>query len=210
MDTSTEPSAGVSADASADGRWVSYAELAAIRGIDHHSARRLTARQRWRRQKDNHGVVRVLVPFEHLKPERRARDASADTSADTSADAPAVMPADMSADISTVIKPLEGAITTLREQLAVANARAEHAEARAAGAEQVGASERIRADLLRDRLEALQSELRQAQDTAESRARDAEQAARIALGTVEALRQAEEVRKGRGRLRRAWDGWRGR
>jgi hypothetical protein len=31
-----------SADQSADGRWLSYGELADLRGIDHHSARRLT------------------------------------------------------------------------------------------------------------------------------------------------------------------------
>jgi hypothetical protein len=31
-----------------------------------------------------------------------------------------------------------------------------------------------------------------------------------ALDAAEALRQAEVARKARGRLRRAWDGWRGR
>jgi hypothetical protein len=35
-------------------------------------------------------------------------------------------------------------------------------------------------------------------------------AARKAEEQAEALRQAEEARKARGRLRRAWDGWRGR
>jgi hypothetical protein len=160
MDTSAEPSA----DTSADGRWVSYAELAAIRGIDHHSARRLTARQRWRRQKDNHGVVRVLVPSEHLRPERRARDMSADTPAGMSTDASVVASADVSADISAAIKSLEGALTTLREQLTVSNARAEQAEVRAAQAEQMVVQERGRADALRDRLE---TELQRAQKDTE-------------------------------------------
>lgn len=45
---------------------------------------------------------------------------------------------------------------------------------------------------------------------AETRLRDAEQAARIATDALNAARRAEEARKGRGALRRAWDGWRGR
>jgi hypothetical protein len=47
---------------SADGTWLTYAELAALRGIDRQSAARLTFRRHWRRQKDNRGTVRVFVP----------------------------------------------------------------------------------------------------------------------------------------------------
>ena len=50
------------ADDAADGQWMSYGELAAIRGIDRTSALKLALRHHWRKQRDNRGVVRVLVP----------------------------------------------------------------------------------------------------------------------------------------------------
>src|SRR5215472_2858599 len=47
-------------------RWVTFRELAEMRGISQHSAARLVRRHRWRRQADNQGRVRVLVPAEAL------------------------------------------------------------------------------------------------------------------------------------------------
>jgi hypothetical protein len=44
-------------------RWMSYAELAADRGISKASAGRLVRRRKWRRQTDNQGNVRILVPM---------------------------------------------------------------------------------------------------------------------------------------------------
>jgi hypothetical protein len=66
----------------------------------------------------------------------------------------------------------------------------------------------LRSQLVRgdQREDALRAELEQVR----THARDAEQAARIATDALKAQRQAEEARKGRGRFRRAWDGWRGR
>jgi hypothetical protein len=53
------------ADAMLDSaRWMTFAELAAARGISQASASRLVRRRRWRRQIDNQGRVRVLVPSE--------------------------------------------------------------------------------------------------------------------------------------------------
>jgi hypothetical protein len=80
---------------------------------------------------------------------------------DTSAAVPADTPAVMAADISVVVKSLEAAIATLREQLEHANGRAQQAEKqvataenranraenRASGAEEGALSERNRADL---------------------------------------------------------------
>ena len=68
-------------------------------------------------------------------------------------------------------------------------AYAREAEDRAKRAEAAIVAERIRADALQSRLE---SELRRAQEAAEL------------------LRQAEIQRRARGRLRRAWEAWRGR
>jgi hypothetical protein len=44
-------------------RRMTYAELAAVRGISALSAERLVRRRRWPRQTGNDGVVRVLVPL---------------------------------------------------------------------------------------------------------------------------------------------------
>jgi hypothetical protein len=73
-----------------------------------------------------------------------------------------------------VVQPLQDAIAVLEAQLTEANTRATRAESEVS-------SERVRTDILRDRLEAT-----------EARARDAEQAARIATDALKALRQAGE------------------
>jgi|SRR5580704_11401740 hypothetical protein len=54
-------------------RRLSYAELAAVRGISRASAERLVRRRRWPRQLANDGVVRVLVPLSEAVPERAGR-----------------------------------------------------------------------------------------------------------------------------------------
>jgi hypothetical protein len=175
------------ADTSSDGRWLTYDELAALRGIDRTSARRLTTRLKWPRRPGNDGTVRILVPVRHLRPPRRTADTPASTAADI-ATAPAVMPAvtnQTPADLSAVIVPLKTAIDVLREQLAAANAGAGQAL--------------VLADQLTGQLA-----------DAEARARDATEAARIATDALNVARRAEEARKARGRLRRTWDGWRGR
>jgi hypothetical protein len=49
-------------DGHSDSRWLTYGELAELRGISSASARRLVQRNHWRRQRDNRGTVRILVP----------------------------------------------------------------------------------------------------------------------------------------------------
>ena len=73
MDQSSEQSADRSMDQD-DGRWLTYPELAAARGIDKPSAIRLATRKKWRRQRDNRRVVRVLVPPEWLAPRYQSMD----------------------------------------------------------------------------------------------------------------------------------------
>ena len=51
------------ADDAADGRWMTYAELGATRGITKEFALKLALRRKWRKQDDNHGHVRVYVPL---------------------------------------------------------------------------------------------------------------------------------------------------
>ena len=73
MDQSIEQSADRSMDQD-DGRWLTYPELAAVRGIDKPSAIRLATRKKWRRQRDNRRVVRVLVPPEWLSRRYQSMD----------------------------------------------------------------------------------------------------------------------------------------
>jgi hypothetical protein len=94
---------------------------------------------------------------------------------------------------------LESAVAGLRERAAGAEQRADRAE--------VARNEaNSRAEALRELLEATQLELVE-QRALTDRADDARQQAE--QGANE-LRQADEARKARGRLRRTWDGWRGR
>src|ERR1700744_52422 len=86
-----DQSGDMSADASGDGRWLTYDELAKVRGISRASAERLVLRNRWRRQRDNQRTVRILVPLDRL---------SADTSGVMSADKSDDASDDMSPDVS--------------------------------------------------------------------------------------------------------------
>ena len=54
-------------DEGADSRWVSYDELASIRGIDKASAFRMAHRRRWPKLKGNDGTVRLAVPVSVLQ-----------------------------------------------------------------------------------------------------------------------------------------------
>src|ERR1700744_479834 len=51
------------ADSAADGRWLTFAELSQLRGISKTAAMKLVSRHGWRRQKNNKGQVRALVPL---------------------------------------------------------------------------------------------------------------------------------------------------
>lgn len=65
QDTGTDPGEAAGNDAGTS-RWVSYDELAKVRGIERIGAVRLVQRKRWRRQKGNDGHARVLVPLDEL------------------------------------------------------------------------------------------------------------------------------------------------
>jgi hypothetical protein len=231
-------------DASDDGKWLTYQQLAEIRRISKPSAIRLVMRHRWRRQRDNERVVRVLVPPGMLEPDRAPHDAPHDASDDTADDAPDDATGHRKL-LAGALAALEDAVAGLREQLANANRRASVAEARAEqdatlianleadlrtkdaeagalrerleGAEAVLTTERQRAEAsitdLEADLRAKDAEIaeqRSAADQTRTEAQQVQEAARLAREQAETLRQAEEARKGRGRFRRAWDGWRGR
>ena len=166
---SVDPSGDSTADTSADGRWLTYAELAKLRGIDLGSAKRLALRNHWRRQKGNSGrAVKVLVP-----PEALGDGLTADASVDATTD----VTTDRSADISRLVSALEAAIASLTERAQAAEAGRGRAEAQATE--------------LRGEIEVLQAQLAGHQDALRrAETLEAADAARRAQGRWARLRAA--------------------
>jgi hypothetical protein len=73
----------------AGARRMTYAELAAVRGISRASAKRLAQRHRRGRQVGNDGVVRVTVPLSALVHTTKTQDVAGDVIGDV---APSVIP----------------------------------------------------------------------------------------------------------------------
>jgi hypothetical protein len=168
-------------------RWVTLRELAELRGISQHSAARLVRRHRWRRQADNQGRVRALVPAEAL---------------DRPTDKPGAMPANTPRAglglFGELVAALEPVTALLREQIEQANRRADMAEGRAERAED-------QATKLRERLDAAEAQARNAEKAADQ----ARQHVREAEDAIAELRQADEAWKAKGRwqrIRMAWQG----
>jgi hypothetical protein len=124
-------------------RRMTYAELAAVRGISPASAKRLAQRHRWGRQVGNDGITRVTVPLAFLEKALvfKERDVTPDTKtvSPMTGMTEAMMPPGVAADITDDIAPVTAALTqaveTLREQLTTANQWAEAERARADRAE---------------------------------------------------------------------------
>jgi hypothetical protein len=196
-----------SQDDSGGGQWLTYEEIAEARGIKRLAAVRLTQRHRWRRQRGNDGHARVLVPHDMLQRDRG--DSDDDKAGDSHRDSPTLLAAIRAAHLGETtalreqVEALKGEVGALREahagEAGALRSRLEDAEGRAERAEAAISGERQRADSLRDRLDAAQADLDRASADAQA-----------VLQRAEALEQAEKARQARGRLRRAWDGWRGR
>jgi hypothetical protein len=121
-------------------RRMTYAELAAVRGISPASAKRLAQRHHWGRQVGNDGVTRVTVPLVALVNIVKSR-ANNVTAGDTAAGmSPATgttggvtlnnVTADVAGDVVPATAGLVEAVDLLRNQLEVANWRADSADAR--------------------------------------------------------------------------------
>jgi hypothetical protein len=175
-----------SADEAADSRWMTYAELATARHITTSSAIKLVLRRRWRRQKDNHGIMRALVPPECCEP-TRARHPDAD------------------ATIREAISVLEASVTALRERAEAAEQTARMERERADRAVVARDAERMRANTLRERIDALRAELATVAEAMERAQAEAWEAARI----VEELREADAAWRTLGRIERVRRAWRG-
>src|ERR1700722_18867712 len=152
----------MSDDAGTGGRWMTYDELAAMRGIKRIGAVRLVQRYKWRRQAGNDGRARVLVPHDALQPVRGTDDGASapEPVAPTSAGSAAGNDAGTNPTLMAGARAtLETAVLSLTERALAAERRADGADARAERAESAVASERAaltaeraRADALRDRV----------------------------------------------------------
>jgi hypothetical protein len=203
MDSGTD----TGTDKGVDGRWLTYSELAAIRCIDRHSAVKLVTRHRWRRQKDNRGILRIFVPLEWAGTDK-GTDSATDRDTDKGMDFAeyvaaygAAMEGQISA-LQAVIEAKDGQISALLGQV---EGYREQASANASLIDTLGFDlNKARAELaqMRDDLAEARAEAWQAQDeTGDLRDRlaAAEQAADLvraeaqeAQDTAEALRSTND------------------
>jgi septal ring factor EnvC (AmiA/AmiB activator) len=169
------------ADSAEDGRWLTFAELSQLRGISKTAAMKLVSRHGWRRQKNNKGQVRALVPVAWVT--------DADTREPSSA-----------ADMSRAIRAFDSAIATLRQQLVRETGRTEAAErartalmVQLAQAEAGRAAERSRAEADREALTRAEAEavaLRAQLDQARAEAQQATQAAEAEAARLQRARRS--------------------
>jgi hypothetical protein len=171
-------------------RWLSYSQIAELRGISRTSAERIVRRAKWRRQVDNQGVTRAAVPLAYADFVRTGpRDGQAERQEDRQAESP---------PDSTSLAVLQGAVDALRQRAERAEAETDSAHKRADVA--VALADRTLAQLAETSAEV--EKLRDRLDAAEGRAR-------VAEDVVAQLRGADEARKVRGRWARLRAAWRG-
>ena len=203
-------------DAGTGGRWMTYDELAAMRGIKRIGAVRLVQRYKWRRQAGNDGRARVLVPHDALQP---VRGTDAGTNAPihvTPTSAGSAAGNDAGTMLEGALAALEDAVAALREQLDVANARAERAES--AITTERAKSDALRQQLVRadarsdelrteaaalhERVEALQAGQDMMLDMHARALAEAQEQLERVREAAEGLREREQERRARGLLAR--------
>ncbi len=172
-------------DDDVDTRWMSYAELAEARRITTSSAIRLVLRRGWRRQKDNQGVMRALVPQRWSEP-APGKDF------------------DPGAHLRQAIEALEASVAALRERAEVAERVAQTERERANRTEVAQRAELSRGNYLRDKIDELRAELAEATYQVELARREAFEAMQYA----EAFRQADDRWQSLGRIARIRAAWR--
>ena len=111
-----------------------YAELGRARGIGRKSASALVAREKWRRQKDNRGILRALVPFVQKHATMMGPSSAPVSSSDMEAARSRAIDT-LEVTLAAVEQRAIAAVEALREQLKTAQAQVEALEQRLARAE---------------------------------------------------------------------------
>jgi hypothetical protein len=173
------------ADDDADRRWMSYLELAEARRITTSSAIKLVMRRGWRRQQDNQGIMRALVPPKWAEP-APGKDF------------------DPGAYVSQAIEALEASVIALRERAEAAEHVAQIERERANWSEQAQRAELSRGNYLRDKIDALRADLAEAQRELEMARHEVFEA----MQTAAALREADARWRTLGRVARLREAWR--
>jgi chromosome segregation ATPase len=178
-------------------RWLSYSQIAALRGISRTSAERMVRRAKWRRQVDNQGVTKAAVPLAYAEPERtNLPDRQGENPPDHSAFKAALAAIREAKDSEIVAK--DALIAAKDSEAAGLRERADRAETRADRAEAALTAERSRVDELMADLTAAEAATERARHEAQE-----------ALQRAEGLREAETTRRARGRWARLRAAWRG-
>jgi hypothetical protein len=178
----------------AETSWETYAEAAVRLGITAEAVRAHAKRQRWPRQRPNsdpNGPVLVAIP-----PDFRPSRASMRPGYDPGQSGLLTGTAEA---FRLALAQAEQRVVMAEAARVAAEARIDRAEARADRADQ-------RADEAGQRVDKAEAQVGKLLKELEATRVEAQQARQA----VEDLQRAEEARKARGRLRRAWDGWRGR
>lgn len=141
-------------------RRMTYAELAAARGITTGSAEQLARRRRWQKQLGNDGMVRVLVPFgeDRVTPRHKGPTKPPDIGDMKGGSESPLSQGGMTApDIGEVIgRAIRDAVAPLAGQLEQERARADSEQARAESEHVRAHSEQIRAESERKRADSEQ------------------------------------------------------
>ena len=113
-----EPMSDISLAVVDGARRMTYAELAAVRGISKHAAETLVRRRKWLKQIGNDGVVRVLVPPDEAPRRQRV---TTNTDCDPPLSAPLIREV-VREVVGAYIAPLTGSLNARRFGLSAPNA----------------------------------------------------------------------------------------
>jgi hypothetical protein len=131
-------------DDGTDGRWLTYDELATVRGIKRIGAVRLAQRQKWRRQPGNDGKTRIMVPTDALALVRGTPtpDAKHEGAANGARDDAGTAVVAFTAALAALEKAHAGEVAGLRER--AVRAEGERDQARGEAREAKDAAESLR------------------------------------------------------------------
>jgi len=167
-------------------RWMTYDELAAVRGIDRNAAVKLAVRHGWPKERDRYRIARVLVPAEWAVPATPFETGLSGRAAGTHrSDQARAAERKMWRDL--VARERERADKVERECARLLGA-VEGLETRVAATQADADAERARAGALKERAEAAEAELSAERDEAASLRRRIQEVKELLTGVLRSQR----------------------